>query len=71
MVDRATLLERAFALAREGATLLEIRNKLGTEDYKNVDYQLQGLELKRQLRAAGARPAPPKSDKRRPRSKSV
>jgi hypothetical protein len=68
MADRPTLLERAFALAREGATMLEIRNKLRAEGYDNVDFQLQGSELKRQLRAAGARPMPSKPDKRRQRN---
>jgi hypothetical protein len=67
MDGRPTVLERAFALAREGATIPEIRTKLRAEGYEAVDYQFQGLEIKRQLRAAGARPAPPKPDKRRQR----
>jgi hypothetical protein len=54
MVDRATLLERAFQLAATGAYAgaSDIARELATEGYLNIRAHLDGFDLKRQLRRA-------------------
>jgi len=59
-MSRPTILERAFQLARAGASLDEIRARLRREGYEMVSEQLTGRVIVRQLRDAGAT-----SDRRR------
>lgn len=53
MPGRATTLERAFEIAREGscATLSDLARMLGREHYLGVEPQLSGRGLRIQLRA--------------------
>jgi len=65
---RSSLLERAFQLAGHGASLEAIRRQLNSENYADVDLQLSSSLLKRQLRAAGSRPAFRGTEKMAPKS---
>jgi hypothetical protein len=51
MMQTYTVLERAFQLARSGdcAGLSDIRNKLKSEGYSNINAQLYGKALIKQL----------------------
>jgi len=57
-MPRPTLIERAFELARMGATMSQIRAQLRRDGYELVNEQLTGRVIARQLRAAGAAPNP-------------
>ncbi len=53
MFDRAaSTVERAFQLAAECATVDEIRARLRSEGYSNVDAHLQGGSIRAELRKA-------------------
>jgi len=54
MDDRATFLERAFALAEDGTTLSipHLRHRLVAEGFSNIEMnQLRGPELNKQISA--------------------
>jgi hypothetical protein len=53
MTDRPTVLERAFALARSGehSGVGDIRKQLAAEGFTNLNAQLYGGSLTRQLQA--------------------
>lgn len=61
-----TLIERAFELAPECATMKELRKRLADEGFDRLDAYLGGLGTRRQLRARfnqgqGGRPTGPRS----------